>query len=62
MIKIFGQPSTKGMTDENFGYILKELEQEALFKIRKKLFKKNNVLVLEFNKYGIFKKKFYDKE
>jgi len=63
-IKIFGQPSTKGMTDDNLWiYIERTRTRGKLLKLGRNYLKKNNVLVLEFDKYGILKKKkFYDKE
>ena len=64
VIEIFGQPSTKGMTDENLWiYIERTITRGKMLKLGKNYLKKNNVLVLEFNKYGVLeKKKFYDKE
>ena len=63
-INVLGQPSTKGMTDENLWiYIERTNSRGKLFKLGKDYTKKNNVLVLEFNKYGILtKKEFYNKE
>jgi len=63
-IKIFGQPSTKGMTDDNLWiYIERTKTRGKLLKFGRNYLKKNNVLVLEFDKYGILKKKeFYDKD
>lgn len=63
-IKIFGQPSTKGMTDDNLWiYIERTITRGKLLKLGRNYLKKNNVLVLEFDKYGILKKKtFYDKD
>ena len=64
VVKIFGQPSTKGMTDDNLWiYIERTLTRGKLLKFGRNELKKNNVLVLEFNKYGLLvKKEFYDKE
>ena len=61
-ISIFGQPSTKGMNDENLWiYIERTLTRGKLLKLGRNYLKKNNVLVLEFNKYGILERKeFYD--
>ena len=61
-INIFGQPSTKGMTDENLWiYVERTITRGKLLKLGRNLLKKNNVLVLEFDKYGILKKKeFYN--
>ena len=63
-IKIFGQPSTKGMTDDNLWiYIERTMTRGKLLKFGRNYLKKNNVLVLEFNKYGVLKKKeFYTKD
>ena len=62
-IKIFGQPATKGMTNDNLWiYIERTITRGKLLKFGRNFLKKNNVLVLEFDKYGILKeKKFYDK-
>ena len=61
-INIFGQPSTKGMSDENLWiYIERSITKGKLLKLGRNILQKNNVLVLEFNKYGILKKKeFHD--
>tara|TARA_B100000029_G_C17540364_1_gene946464 strand:- start:54 stop:506 length:453 start_codon:yes stop_codon:yes gene_type:complete len=62
-ISVLGQPATKGMTDENLWiYIERTLTRGKLLKLGRNYLKKNNVLVLEFDKYGILKRKeFYDK-
>ena len=62
-IKILGQPSTKGMTDDNLWiYIERTITRGKLLKFGRNYIKKNNALVLEFDKYGVLKKKeFYDK-
>ena len=63
-VQIFGQPATKGMTDNNLWiYIERTKTRGKLFKLGRNYLTKNNVLVLEFNKFGILaKKEFYDKE
>ena len=63
-ISIFGQPSTKGMTDDNLWiYIERTIVRGSILKLGKNYIEKNNVLVLEFDKYGILRKKdFYDLE
>jgi len=63
-IKIFGQPATKGMTNDNLWiYIERTKTRGKLLKLGKNYLKKNNVLVLEFDKYGVLAKKdFYNKE
>ena len=62
-VSILGQPSTKGMVDDNLWiYIERTRTKGKLLKFGRNYLKKNNVLVLEFDKYGILKKKeFYDK-
>ena len=61
-INIFGQPSTKGMTDENLWiYIERTITKGKLLKLGRNILQKNNVLVLEFDNYGILKiKEFYN--
>ena len=63
-IAILGQPSTTGMADDNLWiYIERTRTRGKLLKLGKNYLKKNNVLVLEFDKYGILTKKdFFDKE
>ncbi len=63
-INILGQPSTKGMIDDNLWiYIERTRTRGKLLKFGQNYLKKNNVLIIEFNKYGIVtKKEFYDKE
>ena len=63
-VAILGQPSTKGMVDDNLWiYIERTRTRGKLLKFGRYYLKKNNVLVLEFDKYGILKKKeFYDKD
>ena len=63
-ISILGQPSTKGMVDNNLWiYIERTMTRGTLLKFGRNYLKKNNVLILEFDKYGILKKKeFYNKE
>ena len=62
-IKILGQPATKGMTDNNLWiYIERTMTRGKLLKLGRNYLKKNNVLVLEFDKYGVLlRKDFYDK-
>ena len=63
-INVLGQPSTKGMTNDNLWiYIERTTTRGSLFKLGRNYLKKNNVLVLEFDKYGILtKKEFYNKK
>ena len=63
-VQIFGQPATKGMTNDNLWiYIERTKTRGKLLKLGRSYLIKNNVLVLEFNKFGILaKKEFYDKE
>ena len=63
-ISILGQPSTKGMVEDNLWiYIERTITRGTLLKLGRNYIKKNNVLVIEFDKYGIAKRKeFYDKD
>jgi len=63
-ISILGQPSTKGMVNDNLWiYIERTRTRGKLLKFGRNYLKKNNVLVLEYDKYGILRKKeFYNKE
>ena len=63
-INVLGQPSTKGMLDDSLWiYIERTTSRGSLFKLGKNYLKKNNVLVLEFDKYGVLQnKEFYNKE
>ena len=62
-IALMGQPSTKGMVDDNLWiYIERTRTRGKLLRLGRNFLKKNNVLILEFDKYGILKRKeFYDK-
>tara|TARA_B100001123_G_C15185661_1_gene977185 strand:- start:90 stop:542 length:453 start_codon:yes stop_codon:yes gene_type:complete len=63
-VSILGQPSTKGMVDDNLWvYIERTRTRGKLLKLGRNYLLKNNVLVLEFDKYGILQRKeFYDKK
>ena len=63
-ISILGHPSTKGMTNDNLWiYIERTITRGKLLKLGRSHLKKNNVLVLEFDNYGILnKKEFYNKQ
>ena len=63
-IDVLGHPATKGMTDDNMWiYIERTITRGKLLKLGRNYLKKNNVLILEFDKYGILvKKEFFDKE
>ena len=63
-ISILGQPSTKGMVDDNLWiYIERTRTRGKLLNFGRNYLAKNNVLILEFDKYGILEKKeFYNKE
>ncbi len=62
-ISVLGQPSTKGMVNDNLWiYIERTRTKSGLLKLGKNYLKKNNVLVIEFDKYGIVQRKeFYNK-
>jgi len=61
---ILGNPSTKSKFDNDVWiYIERKQSQSKLMNLGKMKITKNNVLVLEIDKYGILKKKeFYDKD
>ena len=63
-ISILGQPSTKGMVDDNLWiYIERTITRGKKLRLGRNYLKKNNTLVIEFDKYGIVKRKeFYNKE
>jgi len=62
-VGILGQPATRGMTNNNVWiYIERTKTRGKLLKLGRSYLEKNNVLVIEFNKYGLVTKKdFYDK-
>ena len=64
VVKFLGQPATKGMTDDNVWiYIERTRTRGKLLKLGRSYLKKNNVLVLEFDKYGVLRNKdFFDKD
>ena len=64
VIGVLGQPATKGMANDNLWiYIERTTTRGKLLKLGRNYLKKNNVLVLEFDKYGILnKKEFYKKD
>ena len=58
VVKIFGYPATKGMSDDNLWiYIERTQTKGSILRLGKNYLHKNNVLILEFNKFGILKKK-----
>ena len=63
-IQVLGQPSTKGMSDNNLWiYIERTNTKGKMYKLGQDHLLKNNVLVLEFDKYGILvRKEFYNKK
>ena len=63
-IKVLGQPSSKGLTNENVWiYIERTKSRGKLLKLGQSHLTKNNILVLEFDKYGVLQKKdFFNKE
>ena len=63
-IQVLGQPATKGMTNNNLWiYIERTRTRGKLTKLGRNVLLKNNILVLEFNDYGILiAKDFYDKD
>ena len=63
-ISILGQPSTRGMVNDDLWiYIERTRTRGKLLKLGRNYLLKNNVLVLEFDKYGVLhRKEFYDKK
>ena len=63
IVDILGHPATKGMTDDNLWIYIERIKNRGkLLKLGRSYLVKNNVLVLEFDSYGVVnKKKFYDK-
>ena len=63
-VKLLGKPSTKGMVDDNLWiYIERTKVRGSMFTFGKSHIKKNNILVIEFNNYGIAsRKEFYNKD
>ena len=64
VIRILGYPHTKSLTTENeWIYIERTLTKGEFHQLGKNVLKKNNTLILKFNKYGILSnKKLYDKD
>ena len=62
IVKILGPPSVKStFNNDLYFYIERKTTTGKLIKLGKKKYLENNVLVLEFNKYGILERKeFYD--
>ena len=64
IIKILGVPATKGLTNDNLWiYIERTKTRGKMIKLGQSVLLKNNILVLEFDKYGILvAKELYDKD
>ena len=63
VIKIIGQPHSKSINDDDIWiYLERTLTKGKYHKLGKHVLKKNNTLLLKFDKFGILKsKKIYDK-
>ena len=61
---MIGHPHSKSISNENeWYYIERTLAKGQLYKIGRNLLKTNNILVINFDKYGVVsKKEFYDKK
>tara|TARA_Y100001970_G_scaffold65522_1_gene83856 strand:+ start:5596 stop:6054 length:459 start_codon:yes stop_codon:yes gene_type:complete len=58
ILTTIGNPSTKSLFDDNTWYYLQtEMINQSFFKLGKSKIKKNNVLEISFDKYGIVKTK-----
>ena len=56
VVKIIGQPQIRDKNDENtWIYIERTLTKGKFHKLGKHILKENNVLILNFDKYGILK-------
>ena len=64
IVKILGTPATQGLTNKNVWiYVERTRTRGKLAKLGRNVLLKNNILVLEFNDYGILiAKDFYDKD
>ena len=63
VVKIIGQPHSKSISDDNVWiYLERTLTKGKYHKLGQHVLKKNNTLVLRFDKFGILKdKKIYNK-
>ena len=58
VLKIIGQPHSKSINDENtWLYLERVLTKGKYHKLGRHVLKQNNILVLDFDKYGILKQK-----
>ncbi len=58
VLKIIGQPHSKSISDENeWIYIERILTKGGYHKLGQNVLKSNNVLIINFDKYGILKNK-----
>ena len=58
VIQVIGQPHSKSINDENtWIYLERTLSKGKYHKLGKHVLKKNNTLVLKFDKFGILKSK-----
>tara|TARA_B100000795_G_scaffold191746_1_gene146258 strand:+ start:209 stop:685 length:477 start_codon:yes stop_codon:yes gene_type:complete len=64
VIKIIGNPHTVSIKKADIWiYFERSISRGKLIKLGQNVLKKNNILELEFNKYGVLsKKKFYNKD
>ena len=64
IIKLMGKPHSTSINDDNtWFYIERTLTKGKYHKLGKNILKTNNILVLNFDKYGVLKiKEFLDKE
>ena len=64
ILKILGSPSTRSKFDNDMWIYIERVQTQSKLKhLGRMKISKNNVLILEFDKYGILKKKeFFDKD
>ena len=54
---IIGPPSSKSLFDDVWFYIERKKRSQSLFKLGKKKIVNNNIIIVEFNEYGLVKEK-----
>ena len=64
VIKLIGNPHSKSITNDNIWiYFERTISRGKLIKFGQNVLKENNILELQFNKYGVLtNKKIYDKK
>ena len=55
--KIIGPPSSMSDFDDVWFYIERKKTNQSIYKLGKKVISKNNIIILEFNDFGLVSKK-----